>query len=164
MADDDRRPMTKRRARTVWGLSAIVAGAVFSLGVAREADAKASFDSHYTLEQTYNAALRLIRVDMALKVTERDPDAAYLLFDYKSPETGARVSPGAIEMVKSGRTVKVIVQLSQMPRYHEQVMADSLAKKLSENYGDPPARPSPPPSPPEEDGGAPDAGEESTSP
>lgn len=150
--------MSKRRARMLWGLSAsAVMGAVFGLGFAGEADAKASFDSYYTLEQTYNAALRLIRVDMGLKVTERDPDAAYLLFDYKSPDTGARISPGAIEMVKSGRAVKVIVKLSQMPRYHEQVMADSLTKKLSDDYGEPPLRPTPEPSPPEEDAGAPDA-------
>lgn len=135
--------------------SALVgAAAIFGFGFAGEADAKASFDSHYTLEQTYNAALRLIRVDMGLKVTERDPDAAYLLFDYKSPESGARTTPGAVELVKSGRVVKVVVKLSQMPRYHEQVMADSLTKKLADDYGEPPARPAPPPpSPGDVDGG-----------
>lgn len=152
--------MSKRRARKLVGLSIVaMTGAIFGFGLAGEADAKASFDSFYTLEQTYNAALRLVRVDMGLKVTERDPDAAYLLFDYKSPETGSRVVPGAIELVKSGRAVKVVVQLSQMPRYHEQVMADSLAKKLSDDYGEAPARPAPPP-PPSEDGGTADAGGE----
>lgn len=150
--------MGKLRARVVTVLSAFVsAGAILGFGLAGEADAKATFDSHYTLEQTYNAALRLIRVDMGLKVTERDPEAAYLLFDYKSSESGARVVPGAIELVKSGRVVKVIVQLAQMPKYHEQVMADSLAKKLSDDYGEPPARPSPPP--PSQDGGANDGGD-----
>src|SRR6185295_14605942 len=104
-------------------------------------EAKAGFDSPYTLAQTYNAALRLVRVDMGLSITERDPSAAYLLFDYKSNETGQRVVPGSIEMLDSGRSIKVVVQLSQMPRYHEQVMSDQLAKKLREEYGEPVPRP-----------------------
>ena len=103
-------------------------------------EAKAGFDSPYTLAQTYNAALRLVRVDMGLPITERDPSAAYLLFDYKSNETGQRVVPGSIEMLDSGRSIKVVVQLSQMPRYHEQVMSDQLAKKLREEYGEPAPR------------------------
>lgn len=124
-----------------------MAGAAAWLGGAREADAKASFDSPYTLEQTYNAALRLVRVDMGLPITEKDPAAAYVLFDYKTPENGRRPVPGAIELVPSGRTVKVVVQLSQMPRYHEQVLADSLEKKLRDEYGEPPPRPEPQPPP-----------------
>lgn len=153
--------MGKLRARVVTVLSAFVsAGAILGFGLAGEADAKATFDSHYTLEQTYNAALRLIRVEMGLKITERDPDAAYLLFDYKSPESGARTTPGAVELVKSGRVVKVVVQLSQMPRYHEQVMADSLAKKLANDYGEPPKRPSPPPPSPDDVDGGTEAGSE----
>ena len=33
----------------------------------------------------------------------------------------------------------VVAQLPQMPRYHEQALLDSLAKKLRQEYGDPPA-------------------------
>src|SRR5262249_9663914 len=102
---------------------------------------KAGFDSPYTLAQTYNTALRLVRVDMGLAITEKDPSAAYLLFDYKSTESGQRVVPGSIEMLDSGRSIKVVIQLSQMPRYHEQVMSDQLAKKLRDEYGEPAARP-----------------------
>src|SRR5262249_41571828 len=75
--------------------------------------------------------------DLGLSITEKDPGAAYLLFDYKSTESGQRVVPGSIEMLDSGRSIKVVVQLSQMPRYHEQVMSDQLAKKLREEYGEP---------------------------
>jgi hypothetical protein len=82
----------------------------------------------------------LVRVDLGLTVTERDPSAAYILFDYKSTESGRRLAPGAIEMLDSGRAVKVVIQLAQMPRYHEQVMGDALAKKLREEYGDPAPR------------------------
>jgi hypothetical protein len=119
-----------------------VAGALLAstCGQVGSLEAKSSFDSPYTLTQTYNAALRLVRVDLGLTVTERDPSAAYILFDYKSSESGRRLAPGAIEMLDSGRAIKVVIQLAQMPRYHEQVMSDALAKKLREEYGDPAPR------------------------
>jgi hypothetical protein len=121
-----------------FGLAAIALLAAVSRPTTVEA--KTSFDSPYTLAQTYNSALRLVRVDLGLNITERDPAAAYLLFDYKSSESGQRTVAGSIEMLDSGRSVKVVVQLSQMPRYHEQVMSDALAKKLREEYGDPAPR------------------------
>jgi hypothetical protein len=110
----------------------------------REVAAKITFDSPYTLAQTYNAALRLVRVDMGLKITEKDPAAAYVMFDYKSSESGGRISPGSVEMMESGRLVKVVVQLGQMPRYHEQVLSDALQKKLRDEYGEPAERRGPP--------------------
>ena len=124
-------------------IHALFAGAALLLaGLAgpTPADAKASFESPYTLAQTFNAALRLLRVDLGLTVTERDPGVAYILFEYKSPETAQRIVAGSIEMLEAGHTVKVIVQLGQMPRYHEQVISDALSKKLRSDYGDPPAR------------------------
>jgi hypothetical protein len=118
-------------------VAAGIAGALAPLG---SVEAKANYDSAYTLAQTYNAALRLVRVDLGLTVTEKDPTVAYVLFDYKSAEGGARVVPGSIQMLDTGQTVKVVVQLGQMPRYHEQVLVDALAKKLREEYGDPTPR------------------------
>lgn len=118
----------------------------------QDASAKVSFDSAYTHEQTYNAALRYVRVDLGFKVTERDPQAAYVMFDYKSSESGDRVSAGSVEVVPTGGVVKVVVQLAQMPRYHEQVIADGLQKKLRSEYGEPPKKAPPPAAPP--DGGA----------
>jgi hypothetical protein len=106
-------------------------------GAPADVDAKASFESPYTLAQTYNAALRLLRVDLGLTVTEKDPAVAYILFDYKSAETSQRNVAGSIEMLDAGRTVKVIVQLAQMPRYHEQIISDALGRKLRSDYGDP---------------------------
>lgn len=124
------------------GLAAVV-GSAF---VATEADAKVSFESGYTLEQTYNGALRYVRVDLGLKVTEKDAQAAYVMFDYKHPESGDKITPGSVEIIPSGSTVKVVVQLPQMPKYHEQTLADGLQKKLRSEYGDPPKK-APPPAP-----------------
>jgi hypothetical protein len=35
-----------------------------------------------------------------------------------------------------------------MPRYHEQVLVDSLVRKMRQEYGDPPERPKTPALPP----------------
>lgn len=105
-----------------------------------EAEAQATYASPYTLAQTYSAALRLIRVDNGFKIVERDPEAAYIMFEYVSRESGERVSPGAIEMVPSGDRITVQVKLPQMPRYHEQVLADALKRKLESEYGEPPRK------------------------
>ncbi len=89
--------------------------------------------------------------------TRRKRQSGYILFDYKSPE-GAKTSPGSIELVKArdpGAPVSVLVQLPQMPHYHEQVLLDSLATKMRREYGDPPIHRRPDPAP---DFPVPDAG------
>jgi hypothetical protein len=114
---------------------AIVASAPF-------ADAKATYESPYGFDRTWNAAMRLVRVDNGWKVTEKEESSGYILFDYRSPE-GAKVSPGSIELVKAhdpDATVSVLVQLPQMPHYHEQVLLDALSSKMRREYGDPPVR------------------------
>lgn len=131
-------------------LLALCVGASFAGLIALpDATARASFDSPYTLNQTYNTALRYVRIDKAFKVTEKDPNAAYVLFEYRDPS--GKDSPGAIEMIPTPQSVKVVVQLPKMPKYHEQVIADGLEKKLRDELGEPPK------SPPEADAGASDA-------
>jgi hypothetical protein len=139
-------------------LRAAVVGTVTALGVAAaislsapRADAKSAYESPYGYDRTWNAALRFVRVDNGWKVTEKDDASGYLLFEYKSPE-GGKASPGSLELVRGGSAhdgagnVSVLVQLPQMPHYHEQVILDALASKMRREYGDPPVqrRPSEP--------------------
>ncbi len=115
------------------GLAVVLTGPV--------ASASASLESAYGFDRTWNSALRMVRVDMNLKITEKDEKSGYLMFDYKSPES-SKPTPGSLEIVRSqdvGGPVRVVAQLPQMPRYHEQALLDSLAKKLRQEYGDPPA-------------------------
>jgi hypothetical protein len=120
--------------------------------------ASASYASPYTFEQTYSSALRMLRVDLGFKVTEKDVENGYIMFEYTSPESGKRTCAGAIELVKSKQRVQVTVQIPAMPQYHEQMIADALAKKLSTDHGNPPKKKDPPPPPPPpDDAGAPDA-------
>src|ERR1700753_2228112 len=93
-----------------------------ALAVAVGADAKSTYDSPYGYDRTWNAALRLVRVDNGWKVTEKDDQNGYLLFDYTSPG-GGKPTPGTMELVKSrdgDGPVSVLVQLPAMPQYHEQ--------------------------------------------
>jgi hypothetical protein len=122
---------------------------VGSLALSTEtASAKSAYESSYGFERTWNAGMRLVRVDLNLKISEKDEGAGYLLFDYTSPETGKKPVPGSMEFVRSKENgaVRVIVQIPQMPGYHEQVLVDQLARKLRSEYGDPPKKP--PVSPP----------------
>lgn len=132
--------------RPVLAFLAVTAATALAVLSTREADAKAGFDSPYTMEQTFGTALRMVRVDRGYKITEKDPAAGYVLFEYTSTESGDRVVPGSIEMVPSGDSVKVVVQLPQMPRYHEQVLADALQKKLKTELGEPLVKAKPAPS------------------
>ena len=125
------------------------------LALAWPAEARSTFDSAYGFDRTYNAALRLVHLDLGLKITEKDDKSGYFVFDYRSTDTGNKVSSGSIEFVRTAdpaAPVRVVVQLPQMPRYHEQVLVDALARKLREDYGDPPAPPKPTATPPADAG------------
>jgi len=153
-----------------WGVSkAAIVGALSGLAVtaavlatAPGASARSTYESPYGYERTWNAALRLVRVDNGWKVTEKDDANGYLLFEYRSPESGARPSQGSFELVRvhdPDAPVSVLVQLPQMPHYHEQVLLDSLAVKMRREYGDAPVHKKPPAprDPPDAAPDAPDA-------
>jgi hypothetical protein len=117
---------------------AFVAGAIAMATTG--AEAKSSYESPYGYERTWNAALRLVRVDNGWKINEKDETNGYLLFDYAAPQS-SKATPGSLELVRgrdSENAVSVLVQLPQMPHYHEQVILDALASKMRREYGDPP--------------------------
>lgn len=130
-----------------FSLSLLAGGAMALLAYcaipASDANAKSSYESLYGYERTWNAGMRLVRVDLGMKIVEKDESAGYLLFDYTSPESGKKAVPGSMEFVRSKDTgaVRVLVQIPAMPGYHEQVLVDSLQKKMRAEYGDPPKTP-----------------------
>ena len=128
-----------------------------------DARASSSYQSPYTYEQTFSSALRLLRVDLGYKITEKDQENGYLMFDYKSPESGSRVTSGSLELVRGKTSVQVMVQLPSMPKYHEDVIVEALAKKLLSDHGDPPKK-APPPAPTGDAGPAPSGSAEATPP
>src|SRR5579872_1260965 len=143
------------KAAVMGALSGIVVAGAIAM-TAPVADARATYESPYGYDRTWNAAMRLVRVDNGWKVNEKEEANGYILFDYRSPE-GNKVSPGSIELVKApgaDGAVSVLVQLPQMPHYHEQVLLDALTSKMRREYGDPPVRKKAEPAPPFDPGDA----------
>jgi hypothetical protein len=129
-----------------------------------DASASAAYTSPYTFEQTFGTALRLIRVDLGLKITEKDIEGGYFLFEYTSTESGKRVYSGSIEVVGDKERVHVTVQLPALPSYHEQMIIDALVKKLVVEHGEPPKKQKPKPAPDSPPPPPPDNGEGSQRP
>jgi hypothetical protein len=119
----------------------LLSAAVFWANVS---EARVEQSLGYTKQQSYNTALRFLRVDRGYKLIEKDVDSGYLLFEY--PVQGSEdVTNGSIEIIQRKDEVTVVVQLPQMPRYHEKMVMSSLLKKLQEDYGAPPAARKDPP-------------------
>lgn len=110
-----------------------------ALGLSQPAGARAEADIGYTREQTFSAALRYLRVDLAYEVTEKDADAAYLLFSFSDPELQKKTGHGSIEVVQRGRSVRLLVSLPELPSYREDVLKRGLLDKLHTEYGEPAA-------------------------
>lgn len=115
------------------------AAALAALGFTLGAEARTVRDEPYSLDTTWNAAIRLVRVDMGLAIQERDRDIGYFTFIYRE---GQRAVPGSVEVVRTemdGRTAtRIIVQIPQMPTYTEAMMLTRLGRKLRTEYGEPP--------------------------
>ncbi len=143
-----------KRASAVWAGAAtllVLAAVLSSTG----ASARVEADSDYSKAQTYNAALRYVRVDLGYEVVEKDPEVGYVLFRYEPPGRKNNPTSGSIEVVESKERVKIVIQLPQMPTYHETTLRDGLLKKLRAEYGEPPRKKKPEDKPkkPEGDGG-----------
>ena len=135
-----------RRAHIRWLLVLGLLGVLAPSG----ASARKQGELRYPFDQVWNAALRMVRVDMRLPVTDRDAEAGYLLFDYL--ESGKRYA-GSVELVRGERgerpLTKTVIQVQGMPGYVEQMLFDKLQRKLRDEYGEPmePVKPKPEPKP-----------------
>ena len=111
------------------------------------AAARKQQELRYSYDQVWNTALRLIRVDLRLPVTDRDREAGYLLFDYLDHE---KRYAGSIEVIRAAPDkplpVTAAVQVQGMPGYVEAMILDKLDRKLHADYGEP-VRPKPPEKP-----------------
>ncbi len=130
-----------------------VALAAFVVFATTIADAKLEADSAYTKSQTYNGALRYLRVDLGYEIVEKDPDAGYILFRFEPPGRRGNPTNGSLEVIETKDRVKIVIQLPQLPSYHETVLRDGLLKKLRTELGDPPKKKAPEPAKPPGDAG-----------
>jgi hypothetical protein len=83
--------------------------------------------------------LRYLRVDLGYSVTEKDAEAAYLMFEFQRTDQ-KKLGLGTIEIVETDQSVKLVVRIPELPEYQERMLAEGLLSKLKNEHGDPPPR------------------------
>ena len=111
---------------------------VLVVGWGALAHARKQRELPYGFAQVWSTALRLLRVDLKLAVTDRDAEGGFVLFEYVA---GDKAHPGSIELVTQGQGPRAptvaIVQVQGQPSYVEQMILDRLEKKLRSEFGAP---------------------------
>ena len=127
-----------------------VVGIVLSALVTTSALAKSDKTVAYPVAKVFPTAVRFLRVDEHLKITEKDPDAGYVMFELAQD---GKTFPGALELIEtesSGRpAVKLVLRIEDRPSYVETAMLERLERKLRADLGSepPPVNPTPPAEP-----------------
>ena len=123
-----------------------------ALGLASaRVEARTVRDEPYPMDTTWNAVIRMVRVDFGFTIDERDRDLGYFTFQYRE---GRRSLPGSVEILRSevdGRPcTRVVMQINGMPTYVETMLLSRLSRKLRAEFGEPPPPPRRPAQPAEE--------------
>ena len=124
-------------------------------GLAPPAWARSEKTLDYQRAEVWPAAVRFLVVDERLKVTEKDAEAGYVLFELRDDGKLFRGSLEVMTVVRDGRTlVRFVLQIEDRPSWVELAMLSRLEVKLRAELGSP----SPPPSknPPKQDPPKPD--------
>ncbi len=102
----------------------------------------------YVREQAWPTAVRFLRVDEHLKITEKDADAGFVLFELSEEKKTFRGSLEVISIVKDGRAqVRFVIAIADRPSYLEISMLERLEHKLRVELGSPTPTPTPKPKP-----------------
>ena len=121
----------------------IVLALLLATGVA---EARSEKTLAYPRDQAWPAAVRFIRVDAKLKITEKDADAGGDLFELKEEKRTFRGSFEIIGTVKDGRhVVRFVMQIEDRPEWLEIEMLNKLEQKLRAELGSPAPAPTPAP-------------------
>jgi hypothetical protein len=123
---------------------ALFCSIVLSLvGLADTALARRESSLRYPFSLVWTTAVRMVRVDYASPITEKDKDEGYFLFSFVHE---GKEHPGSFEVIEDAEDgARVVVQIPAMPSYVEQMLIDKLERKLSLDHGAPrePKKPAP---------------------
>ena len=112
------------------------------------AEAKTSRKVSHAYESVWPATVRFLRIDEGLKISEKDSDTGYILFELQDD---GKVYSGSVEVIRrkdySNRdAVELVLQIKDRPSYMELPILDRLMAKLRKELGHPK-----PPKPPKKD-------------
>lgn len=140
-------------------LVAIAVGAA-AIAIAAPVWARSERTLAYPREQVWPTAVRFLAVDERVKVTEKDAEAGYVMFELRDDGKMFRGSLEVMTIVRDGRSlVRFVLQIQDRPSWLEHAMLERLETKLRAELGSPappPSKPPPPPAPPRSDDGKPD--------
>ncbi|MBL0217322.1 MAG: hypothetical protein IPQ07_26025 [Myxococcales bacterium] len=106
----------------------------------------------YTRELVWPTAVRFLVVDEHVKVTDKDPDAGYVMFEIKEEGHTFRGSLEVMTVVRDKRTsVRFVLQIEDRPDWMEVSMLNRLERKLRSELGSPAPAPTDPKEPPPKD-------------
>lgn len=127
---------------------AVLASALLVGALSGAAQARTARTYNYSFDTVYSTAVRFVRIDRSCTITDRDPQAAYLLYECHE---GKQVRHGALEIFRVGagagvgESVRVQLTLTEEPSYMEVRFLDLLGRKLRDEQGLPPRPPAAPP-------------------
>ena len=127
-------------------IALIVALAAAALVAPSRAAARTQATLSYSYDKVWPTVIRFLRIDERLRVTEKDAEAGYVLFELEDDGYTFR---GSIELAKVRDQERrnaslIVVHINDRPAYMEQGLIDRLHQKLRRELGDPVDPPPPP--------------------
>jgi hypothetical protein len=98
----------------------------------------------YPRDQVWPTAVRFLVVDERVKITEKDADAGYVMFELRDDGKVFRGSLEVATVQRDGRSaVRFVLQISDRPSWLEIAMLGRLETKLRAELGSPAPAPAP---------------------
>jgi hypothetical protein len=142
-----------RRPRAGIALGAMLATALAV--VSAPASARSEKTLAYPRDQVWPTAVRFLVVDEHVKITDKDADAGYVMFELRDDGKLFRGSLEVATVIRDGRNqVRFVLQIADRPSWLEIAMLGRLEVKLRAELGSPSPPPSSPPpdtAPPKKD-------------
>ncbi|HEY1546255.1 MAG TPA: hypothetical protein VGG28_00475 [Kofleriaceae bacterium] len=107
-------------------------------GLAAPAFARTEKILAYPRAEAWATSVRFIRVDAHLKVTEKDAEAGYVLFELHEDGKTFRGALELADVSDEGRhAVRFVITLEDRPSWQEIALMGKLVGKLRDELGDP---------------------------
>jgi hypothetical protein len=141
------RAIARHPARPAWPGLLLGLALVAGLGGApAPAWARSEKTLAYGRDQVWSTAVRFLAVDEHAKITEKDADAGYVMFELRDEGKPYRGSLEVVTVSRDGRSaVRFVLQIADRPSWLELAMLARLEDKLRAELGSPSPPPSPPP-------------------
>ncbi|HEY1812288.1 MAG TPA: hypothetical protein VGG74_08010 [Kofleriaceae bacterium] len=112
--------------------------AILVATLASTASARTEKTLAYPRAEAWAASVRFIRVDAHLKVTEKDADAGYVLFEMHEDGKTFRGALELADITEDNRhAVRFVLTIEDRPSWLELQLMDKLVTKLRDELGEP---------------------------